>query len=82
MRGVNTVVFAVTVIDSLRTFDIVWAMTQGGPYHSSELLSTYMYSTAFQSTQLGYASAIAVIIFILALAVILGYLIRAFREET
>jgi len=34
LRGVNTVVFAVTVIDSLRTFDIVWAMTQGGPDHS------------------------------------------------
>ena len=72
----------VIVIDSLRSFDIVWSMTKGGPYHSSELLSTYMYSTAFQSTQLGYASALAVVIFLLALAVILGYLIRAFREET
>jgi multiple sugar transport system permease protein/raffinose/stachyose/melibiose transport system permease protein len=82
LKGVNSVVLSVIVIDSLRSFDIVWSMTRGGPYHSSELLSTYMYSTAFQSTQLGYASAIAVVIFILALAVILGYLIRAFREET
>jgi multiple sugar transport system permease protein/raffinose/stachyose/melibiose transport system permease protein len=41
-----------------------------------------MYSAAFQSTQLGYASALAVVIFLLALAVILGYLIRAFREES
>jgi multiple sugar transport system permease protein/raffinose/stachyose/melibiose transport system permease protein len=79
---VNSVVLSVIVIDSLRSFDIVWSMTRGGPYHSSELLSTYMYSTAFQSTQLGYASALAVVIFVLALAVILGYLIRAFREET
>ncbi|GAA1656603.1 sugar ABC transporter permease [Kribbella alba] len=82
LKGVNSVVLSVIVIDSLRSFDIVWSMTRGGPYHSSELLSTYMYSTAFQSTQLGYASAIAVVIFLLALAVILGYLIRAFREET
>ena len=81
LKGVNSVVLSVIVIDSLRSFDIVWSMTRGGPYHSSELLSTYMYSTAFQSTQLGYASAIAVVIFVLALAVILGYLIRAFREE-
>ena len=72
---------SVIVIDSLRSFDIVWAMTRGGPYNSSELLSTYMYSTAFQSLRLGYASAIAVVIFVLALAVILGYLVRAFREE-
>ncbi|MEU4194933.1 sugar ABC transporter permease [Kribbella sp. NPDC026611] len=81
LKGVNSVVLSVIVIDSLRSFDIVWSMTKGGPYHSSELLSTYMYSTAFQSTQLGYASALAVVIFVLALAVILGYLIRAFREE-
>ncbi|MGW6279547.1 carbohydrate ABC transporter permease [Kribbella sp. NPDC055071] len=81
LKGVNSVVLSVIVIDSLRSFDIVWSMTKGGPYHSSELLSTYMYSTAFQSTQLGYASAIAVVIFLLALTVILGYLIRAFKEE-
>jgi multiple sugar transport system permease protein len=81
LRGVNAVVLSVIVIDSLRSFDIVWALTKGGPYHSSELLSTYMYSTAFQSLRLGYGSAIAVVIFVLALAVILGYLIRAFRED-
>ncbi|MGS2618425.1 carbohydrate ABC transporter permease [Micromonospora sp. LZ34] len=82
LRGVNAVVLSVIVIDSLRSFDIVWALTRGGPYHSSELLSTYMYSAAFQSLRLGYGSAIAVVIFILALAVILGYLVRAFREDT
>ncbi|MEK8108347.1 sugar ABC transporter permease [Micromonospora sp. M12] len=50
--GVNAVVLSVIVIDSLRSFDIVWSLTKGGPYHSSELLSTYMYSTAFQSLRL------------------------------
>jgi multiple sugar transport system permease protein len=81
LRGVNTVVFAVTVIDSLRTFDIVWAMTQGGPYHSSELLSTYMFEQGFTFVNLGYASAIAVVIFALALIFIITYLVRATREE-
>ena len=54
-RGVNAVVLAVIVIDSLRSFDIVWAMTRGGPYNSSELLSTYMFQHAFKSLHLGYA---------------------------
>lgn len=81
LRGVNTVVFAVTVIDSLRTFDIVWAMTAGGPYHSSELLSTYMFQQGFKFLNLGYASAIAVVIFALAIVFIITYLIRATREE-
>ena len=81
LRGVNTVIFAVTVIDSLRTFDIVWAMTQGGPYHSSELLSTYMFEQGFTFLNLGYASAIAVVIFALALIFIITYLVRATKEE-
>ena len=56
----HTVVFAVTVIDSLRTFDIVWAMTRGGPYDSTQLLSTYMFQQGFTLVNLGYGSAIAV----------------------
>ena len=82
LRGVNMVVFAVTVIDSLRTFDIVWAMTQGGPYHTSELLSTYMFQQGFTFLNLGYASAIAVLIFALALIFIITYLVRATKEES
>jgi multiple sugar transport system permease protein/raffinose/stachyose/melibiose transport system permease protein len=81
LRGVNTVVFAVTVIDSLRTFDIVWAMTQGGPYHSSELLSTYMYEQGFTFLNLGYSSSIAVVIFALAILFIITYLVRTTRQE-
>ncbi|GAA2939746.1 MULTISPECIES: carbohydrate ABC transporter permease [Streptomyces] len=80
LSSVNAVVLSVIVIDSLRSFDVVWALTRGGPYHSSELLSTYMYSTAFQSLRLGYGSALAVVIFVLAFGVIASYLVRAFRE--
>ncbi|MGW0226107.1 carbohydrate ABC transporter permease [Streptomyces tendae] len=80
LRSVNAVVLSVIVIDSLRSFDVVWSLTRGGPYHSSELLSTYMYSTAFQSLRLGYGSALAVVIFLLAFGVIAAYLVRAFRE--
>jgi multiple sugar transport system permease protein len=81
MKGVNGVVFAVTVIDSLRTFDIVWAMTRGGPYNSTQLLSTFMYQTSFTTGNLGYGSAIAVIIFALAIVFIITYLARATRTE-
>jgi len=81
LRSVNSVVLSVIVIDSLRSFDVVWSLTKGGPYHSSELLSTYMFSEAFQSLRLGYGSAVAVVIFLLALSVIITYLVRAFRES-
>lgn len=81
LSGVNAVVFAVTVIDSLRTFDIVWAMTRGGPYNSTHLLSTYMFEQGFTLVNLGYGSAIAVVIFLLAIVFIITYLIRSMREE-
>jgi len=81
LRNVNTVIFAVTVIDSLRTFDIVWAMTRGGPYNSTQLLSTYMYQIGFTLVNLGYGSALAVVIFLLAIAFIITYLVRATRDE-
>ncbi|QHC60835.1 ABC transporter permease subunit [Rathayibacter sp. VKM Ac-2760] len=81
LKGVNGVVFAVTVIDSLRTFDIVWAMTRGGPYNSTQLLSTYMFQESFTVLNLGYGSAIAVIIFLLAIVFIITYLVRATKEE-
>jgi multiple sugar transport system permease protein len=81
LSGVNSVVFAVTVIDSLRTFDIVWAMTRGGPYNSTQLLSTYMYQTSFTVLDLGYGSAIAVVIFALAIVFIITYLARASKED-
>lgn len=80
LKNVNTVVFAIIVIDSLRTFDIVWAMTRGGPYNSSQLLSTYMYQESFTAVNLGYGSAIAVVIFLLAIGFIIAYLVRATRE--
>lgn len=81
LRGVNTVVFAVTVIDSLRTFDLVWAMTQGGPYHATELLSTYMFQHGFTFLNLGYGSALAIVIFVLAIGFIITYLVRGSRQE-
>ena len=80
LRSVNAVVLSVIVIDSLRSFDVVWALTQGGPYNSSQLLSTYMYQTAFVNTNFGYGCALAVCIFVLAFGVIVSYLIRAFKE--
>jgi len=81
LRPVTLVVLCVIVIDSLRSFDIVWTMTGGGPYHSSELLSTFAFSQAFHSRALGYASAAALVILVIAAGVIITYLTRALSEE-
>lgn len=54
-----------SIVGSLKYFDLVYVMTGGGPSRASELMATYMYTTAFSSQQMGYASAIASGMFIL-----------------
>ena len=56
----TTVIMATTY--ALRGFDIPYLLTNGGPGQASELLTTYMYKTAFTSTNYGYASAMSVFI--------------------
>lgn len=58
----TTMILAATY--SLRGFDIPYLLTNGGPGQSSELLTTYMFKTAFRSTEFGYASTISVFIVI------------------
>jgi raffinose/stachyose/melibiose transport system permease protein len=61
-----------TTIGTMRLFDLVWIMTGGGPDHATETVSTYVYTTAFRSFDVGYAQAMATILLvvIVALAVV------------
>jgi len=77
LKPVHTVVLAVAMIDSLRTFDIIFTMTQGGPYNRSELLSSYTVQRMFTALDYGYGSALAVVMFLLTLGFIGLYLHRA-----
>src|SRR5690606_7781989 len=52
-----------SVLGSLQLFDLVWVMTTGGPVGASDTMATYLYKYGFQRFQLGYGSAIAVIMF-------------------
>ncbi|MDD3015118.1 MAG: sugar ABC transporter permease [Lactococcus chungangensis] len=55
---------SIRIIDAARTFDIVWAMTQGGPNGSSELISVVIYKTLTRYNKVGYASAMALILIV------------------
>lgn len=59
-----TVNVLLTVIGSLKTFDLVYVMTGGGPNHASETVGTLLYSTAFKSQEYGYGTAMSVVLFI------------------
>jgi raffinose/stachyose/melibiose transport system permease protein len=66
LRPTITLTIFLSVIGSLQVFDLVWAMTEGGPVSASETMATYMYRSGFIRQQLGYGSAIAIIIFLIA----------------
>ena len=55
-------------IDAVKSFDIIFAMTQGGPGTASETINIYLYNTAFSYYDIGYASAMAVVFFVIVIA--------------
>ncbi|MCP1311658.1 carbohydrate ABC transporter permease [Paenibacillus tyrfis] len=57
---------------SLKAFDLIYVMTNGGPAHSTELLASYMYNNTFNVFRFGYGSAVSTAIIILSLLLILG----------
>jgi trehalose/maltose transport system permease protein len=61
-------------IDSLRVFDLVFVMTQGGPADTTNVLQFYGYKKTFAEGMVGYGSAIAVGVFLMSLVFSLAYL--------
>jgi multiple sugar transport system permease protein len=55
------------VIYSLHVFDLIYVMTGGGPGFSTTVLVQYIYQMAFQESQMGYASAVGVVLYVLLL---------------
>lgn len=68
-------------INSLKVFDIVKTMTEGGPYYATDVIATYVYRTAFSSEvgmpRLGYASAAA--LFFGGAVIIVGLLLNVIK---
>jgi multiple sugar transport system permease protein len=69
LKFIRAVVIGTALANSLRTFDIVWVMTQGGPARISETLAVTMYRESFLLNRYGYGSAIAVLLMVLVVGV-------------
>jgi raffinose/stachyose/melibiose transport system permease protein len=75
-----------SIIGSLKYFDLIFVMTGGGPNNSTELMATYMYRQAFAHFNMGYASTISFLMFLVAFVITVIILslehIRKKREDT
>jgi multiple sugar transport system permease protein len=79
LAPVTTIIAVISIIDSLRAFDLVSIMTRGG--QSTQVLANFMYMEAFNNYRMGYGAAIAVVLFAISLVFIGFYLSRTVKDE-
>jgi raffinose/stachyose/melibiose transport system permease protein len=81
LRGSIITAATLSLIGSLKYFDLIWVMTEGGPVNATELMATYMYKKAFNSFEMGYGATIASALFIVVLVTALTVYFPLQRRE-
>lgn len=74
LRETTLIVLAISAINALKAYDIIYAMTNGGPANRTQLLSTWMYFLTYNYNQVGLGTAIAVVLFSLTLIFAIPYI--------
>jgi raffinose/stachyose/melibiose transport system permease protein len=64
VREMTTLLMIVTISGAFLVFNEIMATTQGGPNNSSQVLGTWLYQSAFKNDDMGYATVVAVVIFV------------------
>lgn len=75
------IVVVLSLINSLKAFDIVYGMTGGGPAQSTQMLALWAYTQAMQIYDFGKGSAISVILLVITLMIVIPYLIWNTKKE-
>ena len=81
MKYVVAATIMLITIYTFNVFSLVFAMTGGGPVRATEILGIYMYRSAFESGRLGFGSAVAVLMFVINLAITVIYIQTVFRKS-
>jgi len=81
LRPITTVVITMAMVNSFKAFDIIYVMTRGGPYHSSETLAVTMFRETFTMFKMGYGSAISIVLSIIVIAVSALYIQRMAKKD-
>ena len=81
VRGTTIALAMLSVIGALKTFDIPYLVTLGGPNYSTEFLGTYIYRVSIPEAHVGYGAALSVMLLVLALAGSIAIAVRANRKE-
>jgi raffinose/stachyose/melibiose transport system permease protein len=74
LRTTITIVLVLSVISSLKAFDIVYGLTGGGPAQSTQMLALWAFTQAMQIFDFGRGAAISVVLLLITIAVVIPYL--------
>ncbi len=80
VRPVFLSAFIILAHLAIKSFDLVMALTGGGPGYATDMPATFMYSFAFQRSELGEAAASAVMMLVTVIAIIVPYLYSELRR--
>lgn len=74
LRPSIAIVLVLSIINSLKAFDIVYGMTQGGPAQSTQMLALWAFTQAMQLGDFGHGAAISVVLLLITIAIVIPYL--------
>ena len=81
LKETFVIVLATLVIASLKVYDVVYVMTNGGPVNSTQTLASYMYAQTFSYSNLGTGSAIVVVMMVMMMVIIIPYVLYTTKDE-
>jgi ABC-type sugar transport system permease subunit len=81
LRPITTVVITMAMVNSFKAFDIIYVMTRGGPYHSSETLAVTMFRETFTMFRMGYGSAISIFLSVVVIGVSALYIRQMAKKD-
>jgi ABC-type sugar transport system permease subunit len=81
LRPITTVVITMAMVNSFKVFDIIYVMTRGGPYSSSETLAVSMFRETFTLFHMGYGAAISVVLSLIVIVISAAYIRRMTKRD-
>jgi raffinose/stachyose/melibiose transport system permease protein len=81
LRPTTIVVLVLTIINSIKVFDLIVGMTGGGPAQQTQVLALWSFQQSFQNHEYGMGNAIATILLVITLVIVVPYMMWTARQE-
>ena len=81
LRPITVVVVVLTIINSIKVFDLIVGMTGGGPAQSTQVLALWSYTQSFGNNEYGLGNAIATVLLVITLIIVVPYMVWTARQE-